>query len=67
MLQKCIYLAYIYRYFGEKEIPECDYACDWHKDAAKLKRAKLNGLQSEEWMSTQREMGRYDEGYEGYD
>ena len=56
-----------FRYFGEKEIPECEYACDWHKDASKLKRAKQNGLQSEEWVSTQREMGRYDSGYDGYD
>jgi hypothetical protein len=56
-----------FRYFGEKEVPECEYACDWHKDAAKLKRAKQNGLQSEEWVSTQREMGRYDSGYDGYD
>lgn len=55
------------RYFGEKDIPECEYACDWHKDAARLKRAKQNGLQSEEWVSTQREMGRYDSGYDGYD
>jgi hypothetical protein len=56
-----------FRYFGETEIPECEYACDWHKDAAKLKRAKQNGLQSEEWVSTQREMGRYESGCDGYD
>ncbi|KAH8786054.1 recQ family helicase-like protein RecQ [Hyaloscypha finlandica] len=49
------------------DVPECEYACDWHKDVAKLKRAKQNGLQSEEWVSTQREMGRYDGGYDGYD
>ena len=57
----------ICRYFGEREVPECDYACDWHKDSKGLKRAKLNGLADEEFVSTQREMGRYDIGYEGYD
>ena len=57
----------ICKYFGEKEAPECDYACDWHKDPKSLKRAKLNGLQSEEWVSTQRDLGHFDNGYEGYD
>lgn len=57
----------ICRYFGEKEIPECNYACDWHKDAKALKKAKMNGLMSEEWVSTQRQEGRFDYGYEGYD
>jgi hypothetical protein len=32
-----------------------------------LKRAKLNGLESEEWLSTQRDLGQFDYGYEGYD
>lgn len=45
----------------------CEYACDWHKDAHALKRAKLNGLASEEWMGTQREMGTFDHSYDGYD
>jgi superfamily II DNA helicase RecQ len=57
----------ICKYFGEVEIPECDYACDWHKDAKNLKKAKMNGLASEEWVSTQREMGMYNNGYEGYE
>ncbi|KAH8685566.1 recQ family helicase-like protein RecQ [Tricladium varicosporioides] len=58
-------------YFGEKEIPECDYACDWHKDAKALKRAKDRGLMSEDWVSTQRDLGAFDAGgfksYDGYD
>ena len=57
----------ICKYFGEKDIPECDYACDWHKDVKALKKAKMNGLMSEEWVSTQRQEGRFDYGYEGYD
>lgn len=57
----------ISKYFGERETPNCEYACDWHKDVKALKRAKLNGLESEEWVSTQRDLGRFDSGYEGYD
>jgi RecQ family ATP-dependent DNA helicase len=57
----------ICKYFGEKEVPHCMYACDWHKDPKALKRAKLNGLQSEEWVSTQSALGRFDNGCEGYD
>lgn len=52
--------AYICRYFGEEDVPRCDYACDWHKDPEGLKRRMRNGLASEEWVSTQREEGRYD-------
>ena len=52
--------AAICRYFGEAKVPECDYACDWHKDAQGLKK-RLRGLASEEFVSTQREEGRYDE------
>jgi superfamily II DNA helicase RecQ len=54
-------------YFGEKEIPECDYACDWHKDPKGLRKAKEEGLQSEDWVSTQRDLGRFERGYDGYD
>ncbi|KAF4632315.1 hypothetical protein G7Y89_g5813 [Cudoniella acicularis] len=36
-------------YFGEKGVPECDYACDWHKDPTGLRKAKESGLQSEDW------------------
>ncbi|KAK3903874.1 P-loop containing nucleoside triphosphate hydrolase protein [Staphylotrichum tortipilum] len=50
-------------YFGEEKVPECDYACDWHKDAAGLKRRMRAGLASEEWVSTQREEGMYDDYY----
>ncbi|PBP25015.1 RecQ family ATP-dependent DNA helicase [Diplocarpon rosae] len=57
----------ITKYFGEKEVPECNYACDWHKDAKSLRKQKANNLQSEEWVSTQRDLGRYNQGYEGYD
>ncbi|GAB1313500.1 hypothetical protein MFIFM68171_03710 [Madurella fahalii] len=53
--------AAICKYFGEEKVPECDYACDWHKDAQGLKRRMMRGLASEEWVSTQREEGRYDE------
>jgi len=46
-------------YFAESITPSCDYACDWHKDAGKLAKAKDEGLASEEWCSTQREAGAY--------
>jgi RecQ family ATP-dependent DNA helicase len=49
----------ICKYFGETETPLCDYACDWHKDAAGLQRRFLRGLASEEFVSTQREEGLY--------
>jgi len=45
--------AAICRYFGEEQVPECDYACDWHKDPEDLKRRMMRGLASEEWLSTQ--------------
>jgi len=49
----------ICQYFGEQIVPICDYACDWHKDKAALAKAKELGLATEEWCSTQREMGAY--------
>ncbi|KAH9881326.1 hypothetical protein IAQ61_000049 [Plenodomus lingam] len=49
----------IARYFGDEEVPECDFACDWCKDAEALVRRKEGGLASEEWCSTQRAEGRY--------
>ncbi|KAL2142818.1 hypothetical protein VTI28DRAFT_712 [Corynascus sepedonium] len=55
--------AAICRYFGEEQVPECDYACDWHKDAPGLKRRMMKGLASEEWVSTQRQEGMYDDYY----
>ncbi|KAJ4306756.1 hypothetical protein N0V88_000123 [Collariella sp. IMI 366227] len=57
--------AAICRYFGEEKVPDCDYACDWHKDAPGLKRRMMRGLASEEWVSTQREEGVYDQ-YDEY-
>lgn len=50
----------ICNYFGENDTPACDYACDWHKDSTDLQRRFLRGLATEEWVSTQREEGRYD-------
>jgi RecQ family ATP-dependent DNA helicase len=60
---------FICKYFGETIKPDCDYACDWHKDVKALKKAKKDGLASEEWVSTQRDaiMGRFDGAYDGYD
>ncbi|KAK4610610.1 ATP-dependent DNA helicase Q5 [Fulvia fulva] len=55
----------IAKYFGEKEAPPCDYACDWHKDPVTLARRKDQDLSSEEWIATQRQTGTYD--CEGYD
>ncbi|KAK7949018.1 RecQ family ATP-dependent DNA helicase [Apiospora aurea] len=47
----------ICKYFGETEVPECDYACDFHKDATDLRRRFYMGLASEEFVSTQRGRG----------
>lgn len=46
-------------YFGEEITPVCEWACDWHKAAKALAKRKEEGLASEEWCSTQREMGAY--------
>lgn len=56
----------ICRYFGESVKPECDFACDWHKDAKALRKAKNDRLMSEEWISTQAAEGRFVEDLEGY-
>ncbi|KAH8907055.1 ATP-dependent DNA helicase [Coniochaeta sp. PMI_546] len=53
--------AAICRYFGEKEVPSCDYACDVCKDPAEVKARKARGLASEEWVCTQREGGAFDD------
>ncbi|KAF9878924.1 RecQ family ATP-dependent DNA helicase [Colletotrichum karsti] len=58
----CCRHAQICKYFGESEVPKCDFACDWHKDASGLQRRMMRGLADEEWVSTQAEYGRY-EGY----
>jgi bloom syndrome protein len=57
----------IARYFGDEEVPPCDFACDWCKDPEGLVKRKERGLASEEWCSTQREMGKYDVDEYGYD
>jgi superfamily II DNA helicase RecQ len=44
----------ICHYFGENIVPQCYYACDFHKDPEALVKAKEEGLASEEWCSTQR-------------
>lgn len=49
----------IARYFADEGEVPCDFACDWCKDARGLVKRKERGLASEEWCSTQREMGRY--------
>lgn len=50
----------IAKYFADDNETPCNYACDWCKDAQALVRRKDRGLVSEEWCSTQREMGRYE-------
>jgi RecQ family ATP-dependent DNA helicase len=57
----------IANYFADEEDPPCDFACDWCKDAVALVRRKEKGLASEEWCSTQRDMGRYNSGYDEYE
>lgn len=52
--------ASICKYFGEETIPECDFACDFHKDSDDLEERFLRGLASEEWVSTQAMQGTYD-------
>lgn len=53
--------ASLCKYFGEAEVPKCDFACDWHKDAEGLKRRLREGLSCEENVSTQMEEGFYDD------
>ncbi|KAG8624564.1 hypothetical protein KVT40_007631 [Elsinoe batatas] len=55
----------ISEYFGDQGGCVCDYACDFCKDRDMLAKRKEVGLASEEWCSTQKEMGRYD--YDEYD
>lgn len=55
--------ATICKYFGEEEVPGCDFACDWHKDPKELDERCRRGLASEEWVSTQAMQGTYDNGY----
>ncbi|KAI7931528.1 ATP-dependent DNA helicase recQ [Pyricularia oryzae] len=59
--------ATLCRYFGETIEPSCDFACDWHRDPQLLKDRKRRGLATEEYISTQRQEGRYDEYGDDYD
>ncbi|KAK5997982.1 Bloom syndrome protein [Cladobotryum mycophilum] len=56
----------ICKYFGETTTPECDFACDYHKDADELASRYQRGLASEEWVSTQAMQGTYDCYYDDY-
>ncbi|KAJ4150531.1 hypothetical protein LMH87_011277 [Akanthomyces muscarius] len=58
--------AEICKYFGEITIPECDFACDFDKDAEDLGERFREGLASEEWVSTQAMQGTYDGYYDDY-
>jgi bloom syndrome protein/3-oxo-5-alpha-steroid 4-dehydrogenase 1 len=55
--------ATICHYFGEIEVPACDYACDVCKDPVGVRKKKERGLASEEWVSTQR-FDDYDDIYD---
>jgi RecQ family ATP-dependent DNA helicase len=50
----------IAKYFADTEVPPCDFACDWCRDAVGLVNRKEKGLATEEFCSTQRQQGRYD-------
>lgn len=60
--KRCRHRA-ICAYFGEEGVPKdlCNYACDWCLNAADLLKRKDKGLASEDWCSTQRQQGAYDE------
>lgn len=56
--------ATICKYFGETSTPNCDFACDWHKDPQELETRFMRGLASQEWVSTQAMQGTYDAYYD---
>lgn len=56
--------AVICNYFGESDLPQCDFACDWHKDSNELGSRFARGLASEEFVSTQAMQGTYDGYYD---
>ncbi|KAI8719261.1 ATP-dependent DNA helicase [Fusarium sp. LHS14.1] len=56
--------ALICKYFGETDTPDCDFACDWHKDPNGLVMRCMRGLASEEFVSTQAMQGTYDGYYD---
>lgn len=58
--------AQICKYFGESTVPECDFACDFHKDHEDLEERSRRGLATEEWVSTQAMQGTYDCYYDDY-
>ncbi len=64
--EKCRHTL-ISEYFGETEKPACCASCDLHKDQAAVRRRKKGGLRSEEWMSTQSELGTFNEEYGEFD
>lgn len=64
-IQSCRH-AEICKYFGEAVMPECDFACDFDKDAEDLQERFREGLASEEWVSTQAMQGTYDGYYDDY-
>ncbi|CAK1362559.1 ATP-dependent DNA helicase Q-like 4A [Cercospora beticola] len=53
----------IAEYFGEKDEPVCQWACDRHKDKKGLAQKKNRGLSSEEWVATQAQAGTYSNDY----
>jgi bloom syndrome protein len=52
--------AQICKYFGEASLPDCDFACDWHKDAHDLETRFLRGLANMDWVGSQAQQGTYD-------
>ncbi|KAI6781812.1 Bloom syndrome protein-like protein [Emericellopsis cladophorae] len=56
--------AVVCAYFGETTKPECDFACDWHKDPADVQSRYMRGLADAEFVSTQAMQGTYDVSYE---
>jgi RecQ family ATP-dependent DNA helicase len=57
----------IANYFADEGDTPCDYACDWCKDAVRLVKRKECGLASHEWISTQKQMGKFDVNADEYD
>ncbi|KAF1811145.1 ATP-dependent DNA helicase [Eremomyces bilateralis CBS 781.70] len=62
---KCRHVG-IQDYFGNGEVGRCGFACDVCKDGEGVRKRMERGLASEEWCSTQREMGVYESGEEYY-
>jgi len=56
--------AVICSYFGADKVKECDFACDWHKDADDLDARYMRGLASPDFIYTQALQGTYDVNYD---